>query len=116
MQLPQPGLPEDAVAVRRNLEEAALAGQIRQPVALRYVDRNTGSITLLATGSDFFAGLALSGQSDRLAWLTWDLPDMPWDRTRLWTADIGADGSLVNVAEVPTPPACATTASPGPSP
>ena len=43
-------------------------------------------------GADFYGPLALSPDGDRLAWLTWQLPDMPWDGSELWVADLDADG------------------------
>ncbi|MEV7693955.1 prolyl oligopeptidase family serine peptidase [Microbacterium sp. NPDC089189] len=52
----------------------------------------SGPVTLVA-GSDFVAQPALSADGRRLAWVAWDHPDMPWDRTRLRVADIGADGA-----------------------
>ena len=33
---------------------------------------------------------ALSPDGSRLAWLTWDHPDMPWDGTELWLAELDA--------------------------
>ena len=49
---------------------------------------------VLVEGHDFFASPRLSPDGRRLAWLTWDHPNMPWDGTDLWTADIGPDGEL----------------------
>ena len=46
---------------------------------------------VLAGGHDFFAYPRPSPDGSRLAWLSWDHPDMPWDRTMLWLA--GLDGS-----------------------
>lgn len=50
--------------------------------------------TVLAEGHDFFAAPALSPDGTQLAWITWDHPNMPWDGTDLWLADVGADGML----------------------
>ncbi len=44
-----------------------------------------GTVVALAGGSDFVAQPALSASGD-LAWIAWDHPDMPWDRTRLRVA------------------------------
>ncbi len=42
-----------------------------------------GTVTSLAAGSHFVAQPALSPDGSRLAWVAWDHPDMPWDRTTL---------------------------------
>lgn len=69
-------------------------GDIDAPASLVAIDLESGALTELAGGHDFFASPSLSPDGHQLAWLTWDHPDMPWDATRLWLADIGADGSL----------------------
>lgn len=53
-----------------------------------------GPGVILAQGHDFYASPALSPDGKRLAWLTWDHPNMPWVGTELWLAEIGADGQL----------------------
>ena len=53
-----------------------------------------GAMRTLAGGGDFYAAPRLSPDGGRLAWLTWDLPDMPWDGTTLWVADIADGGNL----------------------
>jgi dipeptidyl aminopeptidase/acylaminoacyl peptidase len=45
----------------------------------------------LAGGHDFFAAPRFSPDGSQLCWVTWELPDMPWDSTRLWCAGVGAD-------------------------
>lgn len=56
------------------------------------VDLATGETTVLVTGPDFVAGPWPSPDGNRIAWLQWDHPDMPWDTAELWVADMGSDG------------------------
>ena len=56
--------------------------------------------TVLVEGHDFFSSPRLSPDGRRLAWLSWDHPDMPWDATRLWSAEIQDDDGLAQVRQV----------------
>ncbi|MEF8852420.1 MAG: prolyl oligopeptidase family serine peptidase [Haloarculaceae archaeon] len=58
------------------------------------------SPTVVAAGRDFYSFPRLSPGGDRLAWTTWDHPNMPWDGTELHVADVGEDGSLSAVETV----------------
>ena len=51
---------------------------------------------VLVSGNDFYSSPRISPDGSRLAWLTWNHPNMPWDGTELWQAHIEADGSLVD--------------------
>ncbi len=55
------------------------------------IDPHGGGATELVAGSDFVAQPALSPDGGRLAWVAWDHPAMPWDRTSLRVATIEAD-------------------------
>ena len=55
---------------------------------------SNGAATVLASAHDFFSTPRLSPSGQQLAWLSWDHPNMPWDGTELWLADMLADGSL----------------------
>ncbi|MFD4154589.1 alpha/beta hydrolase family protein [Streptomyces hydrogenans] len=46
----------------------------------------------LAASHHFMTGPRIAPGGDRVAWLGWDHPDMPWDTTHLMVADIGPDG------------------------
>jgi dipeptidyl aminopeptidase/acylaminoacyl peptidase len=49
---------------------------------------------VIASGHDFFSSPRLSPDGSMLAWVSWDHPDMPWDGTELWIAEVKEDGSL----------------------
>lgn len=52
---------------------------------------------IIVSGSDFVASPALSPDGTQLAWLMWNHPQMPWDGTQLWYADVATDGKLLNI-------------------
>jgi dipeptidyl aminopeptidase/acylaminoacyl peptidase len=56
------------------------------------VDPAGGSVTVLATGRDFYSNPRPSSDGDRLLWLEWDHPNMPWDGTDLMTATVTEHG------------------------
>ncbi len=49
---------------------------------------------VLVSGHDFYACPRFSPDGTALAWLAWRHPQMPWDGTELWIADVSAHGSL----------------------
>lgn len=58
-----------------------------------------------ARGADFFMQPSWHPQGDRLAWIEWDHPNMPWDGTRVMLAQVstgsaGTQLQLENVSEV----------------
>ncbi len=59
-----------------------------------------GTQSTLAAGHDFIASPSLRADGTKLAWLTWDHPQMPWDGTTLWVATVQADGTLADVQSV----------------
>ena len=51
-------------------------------------------IQVLTQGNDFYSNPRVSPNGTQLAWLTWNHPNMPWDGTELWVAEIEPDGRL----------------------
>ena len=48
---------------------------------------------VLVQGGDFYASPRLSSDGSRLAWLTWNHPNMPWNGCELWVADLDESGA-----------------------
>jgi dipeptidyl aminopeptidase/acylaminoacyl peptidase len=51
-------------------------------------------VRVLVAGEDFYSSPRLSSDGSKLAWLSWNHPNMPWNGTELWVAEINADGSV----------------------
>lgn len=68
-----------------------------EPVnSIASVSIESGEVTILASGFDFYAAPRLSPDGAKLAWICWNHPNMPWDGTELWLADVQADGSIAS--------------------
>lgn len=48
----------------------------------------------VASGNDFYSSPKLSHDGSRLAWQTWNHPDMPWDRSEVWIGELDRDGRV----------------------
>jgi len=53
-----------------------------------------GQVTEIAEAHDFYASPRLSAGGEVLAFLAWDLPDMPWDSAALYVSDVRSNGAL----------------------
>jgi dipeptidyl aminopeptidase/acylaminoacyl peptidase len=74
------------------VRERHLAGEgaevVNDLVAMSASGDSPAAPLVLASGRDFYAAPRLSPDGRYLAWLSWDHPNMPWDGTELWIADI----------------------------
>ena len=61
------------------------------------MDFNGQDVKVLVSGNDFYSSPRLSPNGRQLAWITWNHPQMPWDKTELWV------GELCNNNVVATP-------------
>jgi dipeptidyl aminopeptidase/acylaminoacyl peptidase len=73
----------------------AAEGEAVNTVVAIDLDRpGDGPGRVLASGHDFFAFPRLSPDGRRLAWLAWDHPNMPWNGTMLYLADVDDAGAV----------------------
>jgi dipeptidyl aminopeptidase/acylaminoacyl peptidase len=56
--------------------------------------------TIIVAGNDFYSSPRLSPDGSRLAWLTWNHPNMPWDGTGLWVGKLNKGGSMGEAVRV----------------
>ncbi len=63
----------------------------------------SGRMQTLHEGQDFYSAPTISEDGRQIAWVSWQLPDMPWVRTRLWTARFADNGNLVDAKVTPPP-------------
>jgi len=68
---------------------------INSLVSLRLEDGDVYDV--LASGNDFYSSPRLSPDGSRVAWLTWNHPNMPWDGAELWVGELSEGGSLGRV-------------------
>ncbi|MCC7264741.1 MAG: S9 family peptidase, partial [Candidatus Latescibacteria bacterium] len=76
-------------------EDHTGAGEAVNTIAA--VDLGSGESRVLVGGNDFYAFPRLSPDGARLAWTTWNHPNMPWDGCELWVGTFSEDGTLGKV-------------------
>ena len=54
----------------------------------------------LVSGADFYSTPRLNPEGNRLAWLSWNHPDMPWVATEAWVGDLRLDGEIAHVRQI----------------
>lgn len=73
----------------------------KEPVnSLASIDTVKGEVKVLSSGHDFYSSPRINPDGSKVAWISWDHPNMPWDSTRLWVADILKNGCLGEPLEI----------------
>lgn len=62
-------------------------------------DGNRTALTV-ASGNDFYSSPKLSPDGNRLAWITWNHPNMPWDGCELWIGELDRGGHVSSSRKV----------------
>ena len=79
--------------VREDHEKPEPKNVVNEVVEINVED---GSMKVLATGNDFYAHPRVSPDGKKLAYVTWNHPNMPWDATELRVASLGDDDTSSN--------------------
>lgn len=67
---------------------------------LALINIKDGTWKKLASGNDFYSSPAISKDGKKIAWITWNHPDMPWTNTQLWTGEFDEKGGLTSVRQI----------------
>lgn len=63
-------------------------------VAIKLDGSSTTAFNVLAFGNDFYSNPRVSPDGRYLSWLTWKHPNMPWDNSECWIAEVNSFGLL----------------------
>jgi len=59
-----------------------------------------GKLRRLVTGADFYSNPRLNPAGDKLSYLSWNHPYMPWDGTECHCADLAASGEIIHTQHI----------------
>lgn len=80
-------------------EDHTAAGQAVNTLVSLDPARHDGGRVLIS-GNDFYSSPRISPDGTRLAWITWNHPNMPWDTTELWVGELKDNGTLGHTERV----------------
>jgi dipeptidyl aminopeptidase/acylaminoacyl peptidase len=58
------------------------------------IDLADGRVTDLIAGCDFYSSPRLNASGSRILWVSWNHPNMAWNGTELWQAELSEGGSV----------------------
>ncbi len=86
------------IAIREDHTDPA--APVNTLVSLDLDGANVDGGRVIVEGTDFVTAADLSPDGSRLAWISWDLPRMPWEASTVHRAEIDAEGVVSAVAAV----------------
>jgi len=83
------------ICVREDHTHADHAKKTEERSEIVAIDLN-GNVTILVSGADFYSNPRLNPTGNKLSYLCWNHPQMPWDGTEFYCADLNAAGEITN--------------------
>ncbi|MGK0374480.1 MAG: dienelactone hydrolase [Arenicella sp.] len=78
--------------------ERAEVSHAQNQMVIAWLSNNPDKKPLIAVqGADFYSNLVLNESQDKVAWVQWNHPNMPWDSTQLMVADLVYEGNMLSV-------------------
>jgi dipeptidyl aminopeptidase/acylaminoacyl peptidase len=62
--------------------------------------KGEGAAITVAAGNDFYSSPKLSPDGNRVAWTTWNHPNMPWDGCELWIGELDRGGHVTSSRKI----------------
>jgi dipeptidyl aminopeptidase/acylaminoacyl peptidase len=87
------------IAVREDHTTGALEA-VNTLVSISSDSRGADDAFVLASGNDFYSSPKLSPDGGRLAWQTWNHPNMPWDASEIWVGELDRAGRIASSRRV----------------
>ncbi|XAR61849.1 Bleomycin hydrolase [Bertholletia excelsa] len=63
-------------------------------VSVKLNEKNIREPEVLVGGNDFYAFPRLDPKGERMAWMEWGHPNMPWDRSEIWVGYFSENGDI----------------------
>ncbi len=64
------------------------------------VDCHNGEVSILQAGDDFYSSPRFNDETGKLVWIGWNHPNMPWDNSCLYMADVVKGGDDVQLKNI----------------
>ncbi|EIN04429.1 alpha/beta-hydrolase [Punctularia strigosozonata HHB-11173 SS5] len=71
--------------------------------SLVIIDVDTSTVSQLVSGIDFYSSPRFSPDGTRLAWQQWSHPDMPWEGSEIFVADVHIQSGSASPVTLDTP-------------
>jgi len=84
------------ICIREDHSYVKTAGEAQAAIVSIALDREPSAGEPLVVGANFYSTPRISPDGSKLAWLSWNHPNMPWDGTRLEVAEFDDNGALRN--------------------
>ncbi|KAK6997554.1 Dipeptidyl aminopeptidase BIII [Biomphalaria glabrata] len=83
------------IYIVREDHEVVAQGAKEPQNSIVVIDPETKLQSVLVSGADFYSCPRVSPDGHKIAWVQWNHPNMPWDSTEIWLAELSKSGHEV---------------------